>query len=199
MKRLSLYLFLVLFTLPTPSQADDIRDFQIEGMSIGDSLLDYFSEEEINSQNKHEYPSSKKFLWISFHYKKNFKIYDVVQFHIKSNDNKYLIYSIAGTNRYDNNIKDCYKEMDEVVVEISKLFKDVEKYDAGIRSHGGDKSGKSKVKSVYFNFKSGDVINAACTDWSAKIEKEKKEWWDHLRVGLSSKEFRDWLNNEAFK
>ena len=29
--------------LITPSQADDIRDFQIEGMSLGDSLLDYFN------------------------------------------------------------------------------------------------------------------------------------------------------------
>ena len=35
MKRLSLYLFLILFTFQTPSQADDIRDFQIEGMSVG--------------------------------------------------------------------------------------------------------------------------------------------------------------------
>ena len=47
MKRLSLYLFLILFTLQTPSQADDIRDFQIEGMSIGDSLLDFYSEDKI--------------------------------------------------------------------------------------------------------------------------------------------------------
>jgi len=47
MKKLCIYLFLVLFSLQTPSQADDIRDFQIEGMSVGDSLLDYFSEEEI--------------------------------------------------------------------------------------------------------------------------------------------------------
>ena len=52
MKRLSLYLFLILFTLQTPSWADDIRDFQIEGMSIGDSLLDYFSEKEIK-KNKY--------------------------------------------------------------------------------------------------------------------------------------------------
>ena len=47
MKRLSLYLFLILFTLQTPSQADDIRDFQIAGMSIGDSALDYFTKSEI--------------------------------------------------------------------------------------------------------------------------------------------------------
>ena len=48
MKRLLAYLFLVLgLLLITPSQADDISEFEIEGMSIGDSLLDYFSEEEI--------------------------------------------------------------------------------------------------------------------------------------------------------
>ena len=29
--------------LINPSQADDIRDFQIEGMSLGDSALDYFN------------------------------------------------------------------------------------------------------------------------------------------------------------
>jgi len=47
MKKLSTYLFLILFSFQTLSLADDISDFQIEGMSIGDSLLDYFSEEEI--------------------------------------------------------------------------------------------------------------------------------------------------------
>ena len=49
MKNLSAYLFLLLFSHQTPSEADDIRDFQIEGISVGDSLLDYFSEEKINN------------------------------------------------------------------------------------------------------------------------------------------------------
>ena len=35
--------------------ADDISDFQIEGMSIGDSLLDYFSEEKINKNTINEF------------------------------------------------------------------------------------------------------------------------------------------------
>ena len=47
MKKLSTYLFLILFSFSAPSFADDIRDFQIEGISIGDSLLNYMSEEEI--------------------------------------------------------------------------------------------------------------------------------------------------------
>ena len=47
MKRLYTFLFLIFFSFQTSSLADDIRDFQIEGMSVGDSLLDYMSEEEI--------------------------------------------------------------------------------------------------------------------------------------------------------
>ena len=66
MKRLSLYLFFILFTLQTPSPADDIRDFQIEGMSIGDSLLDYFSKEKI-VKNDGNYYKKKKFVTAVFH------------------------------------------------------------------------------------------------------------------------------------
>ena len=44
----------------TSSKADDIRDFQIEGMSVGDSLLEYFSKDFIE-KNKKFYPNSKKF------------------------------------------------------------------------------------------------------------------------------------------
>ena len=62
MKKILAVLILI-FTLPTPSQADDIRDFQIEGMSVGDSLLDYFSEEEINNFDKVLYPNKKFYLY----------------------------------------------------------------------------------------------------------------------------------------
>ena len=46
MMRLLLILILT-FSFNTLIKADDIRDFQIEGMSIGDSLLDFYSETEI--------------------------------------------------------------------------------------------------------------------------------------------------------
>ena len=51
MKKFLAILILVL-TFQTPSQADDIRDLQIEGISIGDSLLDHFSEEVIKKHYK---------------------------------------------------------------------------------------------------------------------------------------------------
>ena len=51
MKKVLGILVLGLFLI-TPSQADDIRDLQIEGMSVGESLLDYFSEAQIQQQEK---------------------------------------------------------------------------------------------------------------------------------------------------
>ena len=47
MKKLLILLFSILL-LSSPSVfAEDISDFQIEGISIGDSLLDYMTEEKI--------------------------------------------------------------------------------------------------------------------------------------------------------
>ena len=47
MKKLLGILVLGLLFISVPSYADDIRDFQIEGMSIGDSALDYFTKDEM--------------------------------------------------------------------------------------------------------------------------------------------------------
>ena len=90
MKKLSLYLFLILFTLQTPSQADDIRDFQIEGMSVGDSLLDYFSRDELDNFVD-PYKNDGKV--ITFQTVSKLKNYDMVELHYFKNDKKYIISS----------------------------------------------------------------------------------------------------------
>ena len=53
MKKL-LGILVLIFALQASSSADNIRDFQIEGMSIGDSLLDYF---EADNVGRIEHPS----------------------------------------------------------------------------------------------------------------------------------------------
>ena len=45
--RILLVILILLINSETFSKADDISDFEIEGMSIGDSLLDFFTENEI--------------------------------------------------------------------------------------------------------------------------------------------------------
>ena len=50
MKKLLTLLFSLFFLYSPSVYADDISDFQIEGMSIGDSLLDYMTDEKINEE-----------------------------------------------------------------------------------------------------------------------------------------------------
>ena len=60
MKKLIL-IFILTFSFQPWTEADDIRDFEIEGISIGDNALDYFKKEEIDS-NKSYYPNSRE-IW----------------------------------------------------------------------------------------------------------------------------------------
>ena len=123
MKRLSLYLILILFTLQTPSWADDIRDFQIEGMSIGDSLLDYFSKEEIKNNTNTGYYTNNEYTSVEFFELPSFEIYETVEFNYKTDDKKYIIAAIAGTLFCEKNIEKCNKKQKEIDLEISNIFK----------------------------------------------------------------------------
>ena len=55
-------------------KADDISDFQIEGMSIGDSLLDFYSKAEIeDALQLTQYPASDKFIIYTFRNEERFE------------------------------------------------------------------------------------------------------------------------------
>ena len=89
---------ILIFSLQSFTKADDIRDFEIEGISIGDSLLDYFTEEEIKNHNQDNYynwvKEKKKFTIMEILGHKNFRTFDGMQFAYKKNDPNYIIYEI---------------------------------------------------------------------------------------------------------
>ena len=59
MKKFILFIILTI-SFQSWTKADDIKDFQIEGISLGDSLLDYFNEKDIlNNKLKYHYTSNK--------------------------------------------------------------------------------------------------------------------------------------------
>ena len=162
MKKLSTYLFLLLFSFQTPSQADDISDFQIEGMSIVDSALDYFTKEKIIENTVEEYlktaESNKKFAIAEFYLLENFKTYQTIQIIYKINDKKYIIQGIEGIIFYRENIEDCYKKHKEISKELDELFSKEEKIDSPKSKHPVDKSGKSFTKDIYYKFHSGEFV-----------------------------------------
>ena len=193
--RVFIAVLILIFGIQSWTKADDISEFEIEGMSIGDSLLDYYSENEIKNSVKGTSYKSKKYTKIEFY--KGSEFYDGFQFFFKKNDKKYIISALSAHLKYKHNIEDCFKKQDEIIEEVSILFKNIKNYRKTI-NHNADKSGKSKIHAHFFDFNSGANVRIDCNDYSKKIYKKYK-WVDNLRVGLMSSEFREWLNNEAWK
>lgn len=192
MKRLLLILILII-SLQTLAKADDIRDFQIEGMSIGDSLLDYFSKEKIDNFNKDYYPASKK-MHIKYIRSSKFKTYDSLVMSFKEND--YKIYSITGTLWFDNFDK-CNLKKNEIVEEITNSFNS-KKLDRGIfkvQDLVNNDSIKSQVE-IILGDESG-LFSVQCVNWTKEAE-DKNNWRDNLGVTVYSKDYEFFLRNEAY-
>ena len=178
-----------------PSKADDIRDFEIEGMSIGDSLLDYFSEEEIIKHKRHAETNinelKEKFSITSIIDSK-IKEYDSIDFYLKTNDNKYEIYAINAIIWFPNQIDKCKIKKTEVLNALEKTLK--EKFITGKLSHQIDKSGKSIQYQSYFSYESGANVRVECYDWTKKMKK-KYNFQDNFSVSLISKQMQEWFDS----
>ena len=172
--------------------ADDISDFQIEGISVGDSLLDYVSEEEIQNEikvNKKRYNNNTSFgeVFIS----KEFLTYESVNIFVKPNDSNYIIYSITGAKEYKT-IDLCIKEQNEIATKFSNLFTDVKKTNNYWKSRL-DPTGRSTVDEIGFIFKSGDQIVIKCIDIEEQLSIKQKWWSNTLDIAIDRKEIIDWF------
>ena len=192
MKKLLGILVLTLFTLQTSSWADDIRDFQIEGMSIGDSALDYFSKEEINSGLKLNYEESD-FYKIEIRNNK-FEIYEIVGFHFKAYDQRYEIFGISGSTLITKSFKECLADKEKIAKEISLIFEKSRRYDHGTLNPAWDK--KTKFNQVEFYLENYDSVVITCYDWSKEVE-EKENWQDNISIELYSEELSDFIRKET--
>ena len=183
MKKLSTYLFLIFFSFSALSFADDIQDFEIEGMTIGNSLLDYMSEEEIKENVIYVYPD-KKFTVLT--YKESTETYNwgiLVEY--KSNDQTYKIYGATGNINFSNNIESCYEKQDEIEKEISSMFKKskIKKFDI---KPTGDEDG-STYKQTQFYVDSGDALSVDCYYYPNTPAD------NHLKVTITSIELQNYL------
>ena len=193
--RIFIAALVLIFSFQSWIKADDIRDFQIEGMSIGDSLLDYYSEEKINEQLSKvvsTYKSERiKRVYFMTEASSNYLQYN---FHY-INDSSYRILAVDGVKLYEGDIEGCYKNQ----IEVSNYVENNLSYNNKIEKnyiHRADKTGKSKVKNIRYEVNSG-FFEISCTSWGKEL-KEDKPWRDTLSVNISSEEFWDWLTNEAY-
>ena len=195
MKKLSTCLFLILFSFQASSWADDISDFEIEGISIGDSLLDYFSKKEIKDNTNTGYYTNNKYTSVEFFQLSSFKTYDAVGLKYKTDDKKYIIVGMSGTLFCEKNIEKCNKKQKEIDLELSNMFENAQK-DVTKDKHDADKSGKSTTSQINYWFKSKEAVSIEVIDWSEKITNEKG-WTDNVSVNPSTSDFAQWLINDS--
>ena len=189
----SLLLILILtFSFQTLTKADDVRDFEIEGISIGDSLLDHFKIKTIKSARKYEYKNTKFYsidIWSD-----KFNQYAAIQFHLKKKDKKYIIQGLSGTlifgelGIYNSKSNDECKNKKKIIMDsISSVFPsaDVQSYDDVNADDGyGQKALRSET---YYRLDLGEVW-IQCVTWGKKTKK-KENLYDNLRFTLLTPEF----------
>ncbi len=190
-----LILFLLL-SFSSLAKANDITEFEIEGMSVGDSLLDYFSEKEIKEEIERAayYPNSKKFMILSL-IPSDIKEYDNINFHVKSKDKKYIIHSVKGLSYLET--KECLKLKKTVVSEVKDLLPN-----ARISDHTNDYDknlGNSKAY-IHDFYISGGIIRVFCTEWDKPFMENEYNmaYRNSLSVNASSEELGNFIQNEAY-
>ena len=194
------------FFLSTSAYTDNIKDFQIENISIGDSALDYFNESQIENSELD---------WFNYSYKEYSTsllsgkgIYDWFKISYKSDDEDFIIEGLVGIivkKKYDDD--ECNKELDTTALNISKLFKNTKKekkqlhkvvYNPRKIFQETNPSGKSTVTSISFDFIDEGKIILSCYDMDKatnQIDSPIKDinQFDTFRIDIRSKVLTHYL------
>ena len=192
--------------LNTSTFADDIKKFQIEKIGIGDSALDYFSEDQLENNELDWFNYSLKEYSHTLVPGKG--IYDWFQISYKSDDDNFIIEGLAGIlvkKKYNDG--KCNKELDTATLDISELFKNTKQgkkklynvvYNPRKIFQKPDPSGKSIVTSISFDFKDEGKIILSCYNMDKatnQIDSPIKDinQFDTFRIDARSKTLTHYL------
>ena len=201
--RVILIIVTLIFSFQSFIKADDIEEFEIEGMSVGDSLLGYFKEEKIKEFIKHK---------SSYHYLNgdyvivgisssnqdliSLNTYSDLGVTINKNDPDYKIFSVAGQIYTYNTFEKCKNNQELIAKDIKKnLLED--NFDESIWendkwSSGGVVVGKAKNHDFYF--KDNSAFRIICYELN-EDSKHLANWRIKLDVIINSKVFNEFLQN----
>jgi hypothetical protein len=195
-----LIIFFISLCFTTSSKSQDISDFQIEAITIGDSLLNFFNKNTIESSRMYTY-KDKTFYSLDI-WSDKFKEFDAMQFHLKKNDKKFKIYGFSGAitfgklgEHYPKSEKECKIKKKIIENDIESLFPNADKSrHSGVGEYPDDP--KVIRHDTYIVLNSGDVW-LQCYTFSKKPKKELN-LIDNLKVTILSIEFKKWLNTKAY-
>jgi hypothetical protein len=189
------------------SLADDIQNLKIEGMSVGDSALDYFNETQLedNEQGWHNY-SYKEY---STSLMPGKGIYDWFLVSYKNDDENFLIVAlVGGLVKKNYKKKKCNNKLDAAALNMSELFKNIKRENKKKYKLSADASrtypftGKSHVTSILFNFPDSGEIILACYNMDKKDGQNASSITstlnqnDSFRINIRSRVFENYLKKK---
>ena len=198
MKRLLLILILTL-NFQSLSIANDISDFEVEGMSIGDSFLDFMNKnqviKEINNKDFSFYYKDDFVAISAWEIRDKFKVYDDVGVVLKLNDDQYKIYALEGTLYMNekSKIEECYKKQNEITKDIQNSFNFTINENTWFVSKKNLKKHQLSVKYIDFNLPQGGTVRTICFEIKPGIKKHSNA--NLLYVVVNSAEFMNYLEN----
>ena len=192
--KILLFLLVLMIYLQSPIKADDIRDFEMEGFSVGDSLLDHYNMDEISNALQMKYPKSDKY--IKYQFNINNSEYDNISFHLKKNDPKFKIYEISGGTFFTKNFTKCKKYKEKVINDLKSITQNLIE-DSYRFYYENLEDGKSFADVVEFKYSNGDLIRMWCVNWSEKVEKNFN-YGDNFSISLTPLKHMNWINKEAY-
>jgi len=195
--RVFISIIILIFSSQSLTKADDISELLIEEMSVGDSLLQYMSIDEIKEEfsiTKNHYVYLRKPLkYREVYLYKNFENYDVVSFFVNPNDANLTILAIRGLNPFINKMDKCLNKRSDIAKEIEKIISKYSKDESNFKS-SLDTSGRSIRNNLTYILPSGDEILLSCNDWEETLRK-KNNWSEGISVMIWRKEIVDWFSD----
>ena len=190
MKIRILLFFLFLYS---PTFANDIFEYELDGISIGNSLLDHYSYSEIKNSDINEYPGSNRFYDI-FILSDQSSLYENYSITVKLNDDNYIIHAISGEIVFDYQIEQCFNQKNLVINEIKNEIPNAKQLDYEWQ-YSELADGQSMAYITEFELDSGS-IRVYCVN-SSDDAKKSLNFPDYFAIELTTIEVLDWLTYEA--
>ena len=166
-------LFSLLFIL-LACERNYIKDLKIEDISLGDSLVDKYSKDEITA-NQWNYYVDLGFNSSSFFPKSTTYEYDQIEVGYKIDEDEFIVHKIGGSIFYsNNNIEECYLKKKEIVKKLSESLKNTN-WENDIFEDD-----KGKYDTEWILLEGGEYISVDCYDWNIDTENEKNWVWKHI-------------------
>ena len=196
-----LRIIVLLFFFPSSAIANEIKNISIEGMSIGESALNFFSESEIKKMVITDW-SNKKYERSEVKSKK-FKKFELIKFSYLSYDKDFKIAEIQGIMKFK--YSKCLNEINLISKKLKDKFPIAQIQPAYESDNKWDTFGKSKTTDIIIALNSGnqigvlDTVTLYCYQYSEGYKKNLNLKEDNLGFKVSSKEFDKFIFFEAYK